>query len=79
MNFFNEADHNYLATENDNNTNVIYVVDPQATSSVGAMDTSNLCNGTPQTIFVCNPNFSNMTVMDVGAIQTVAQDPQIIS
>lgn len=71
----NEADHNYLASENVTNSNVIYVIDPHITSNlnVQAME-SNIQDGKPTTILVCNPNFSNMTIMDVGAIQTVDQN-----
>lgn len=78
----NEADHNYLASENETNTNYIYVVDPQITSNikVDSIQSSNVYDGDGKstTILVCNPNFRNMTIMDVGAIQTVDQDAQSI-
>lgn len=65
----NEDNHNYLASENETNADVIYVVDPQITSNMNfeSIESSNICNNKPSTIFVCNPNFSNVTVMDAGA------------
>lgn len=65
-----------MASENETNTNVIYVVDPQITSNVKveSMQSSKVHDNKSTTILVCNPNFSNMTIMDVGAIQTVDQD-----
>lgn len=69
--FSNEVDHSYLASENDMSSNVIYVVDPQPEFHAHIDSTE---SSTPTTILICNPNFSNMTIMDIGAIQTVDQD-----
>lgn len=70
--FSNEVDHSYLASENDMSSNVIYVVDPQPELHEQIESTES--SSTPTTILICNPNFSNMTIMDIGAIQTVDQD-----
>lgn len=73
----NEADHNCQALENETNTNVFYVVEnPPITSDMEPLN--NVHNTQPTRILVCDPNFSNMTIMDVGAIQTIDQDAQPI-
>lgn len=75
-----EDDHNYLAPEID--TNIIYIIEPEITSNdIQQMDTfgssSNVSKMKP-TILVCNSNFGDSTIMDVGAIQTVDHDAQAI-
>lgn len=77
--FANEDDHNYLVSENDMSSDVIYVVDPQMTNeNVECIESTNVNECTPTTILICNPNFGNMTIMDIGAIQTIDQDVQTI-
>lgn len=76
-----EDDHNYLAPEID--TNIIYIIQPEEISNenngLGMFETAPIESMTkPTNILVCKPNFDNMTIMDVGAIQTVDQDPQAI-
>lgn len=73
-----EDDHNYLAPEID--TNIIYIIEPEITSNgINQMETfestSNVSKTKP-TILVCNSNFGDSTIMDVGAIQTVDHDAQ---
>lgn len=73
-----DDDHNYLAPEID--TNIIYIIQPEGTSNgIETFETIPIESTTkPTNILVCNPNFDNMTIMDVGAIQTVDQDAQAI-
>lgn len=63
-------------------SDVIYVVDPQITTNgtdnIESLTTTSINDCTPTTILICHPNFSNMTIMDIGAIQTVDQEAQAI-
>lgn len=68
-----DKDHNYLASENDaNNSNVIYVVDPNV--KIESIEPSNDASAT---FLVCNSNFNDLTIMDVGAVQTIDQDAHL--
>lgn len=69
-------DHTYLATANDTDrnidSNVIYLVDQNV--NIETLESSS--DDKPTTILVCNQDFSDLTIMDVGAIQTIDQDAQ---
>lgn len=70
----NEDDHNYLSSESNIKTDVIYMVNSQmtSTSDVDEYQPTNIQDIKPTTTFVVyNPDF---TVMDVAAIQTIQNE-----
>lgn len=76
----NKNDQNYLLSDINADPNVIYIFQPDlSNSTIVTMQSSNTHERKPANVWNGKGNFSNMTIMDVGAIQTIDQDTQAIS